>query len=80
MAAGETDRKAASFGAASGGVITMSATLSWTSVSTTETYVWVSVWDNISAGNHLWNAVLGSSVSMTSGEDFDLTALTLTVA
>ncbi len=75
----ESTRKVASFGAASGGVITMSATLSWVSVSTTETYVWVSVWDNITAGNHLWNAVLASSVGMTSGEDFDLTALTLTV-
>ena len=76
----ESTRKVASFGAASGGVISLSATLSWVSVSTTETIVWVSVWDNISAGNHLWNAVLASSVPLTSGDDFDLTALTLTVA
>ena len=78
--AGETTRKAASFAAASGGVASMSATISWVSVSTTETIVWVSVWDNISAGNHLWNGILGSSVPLTVGDDFDLTALTLTVA
>ncbi len=76
----ESTRKAATFGAASGGVISLSATLSWVSVSTTETIVWVSVWDNITAGNHLWNAILASSVALTVGDDFDLTALTLTVA
>ncbi len=79
-AAGETTRKAASFGASSGGVAAMSSTLSWTNVSTTETIVWVSVWDNISAGNHLWNAILAASVGLTAADDFDLTALTLTVA
>ncbi len=76
----ESTRKAASFGASSGGVAAMSATLSWVSVAATETIVWVSVWDNISAGNHLWNAILASSVPLTIGDDFDLTALTLTVA
>ncbi len=77
--AGETLRKVAAFNAVSSGVINMTSTLSWTSVSTTETIVWVSVWDNISAGNHLWNAILGSSVALTSGDDFDLTALSLTI-
>ncbi len=75
----ESTRKAATFGAAAAGVISLSATLSWTSVSTTETIAWVSVWDNITAGNHLWNAVLASSVALTAGDDFDLTALTLTI-
>ena len=78
-AAVETLRKSAAFDAAAAGVISLTTTLSWTSVSTTETIAWVSVWDNISAGNHLWNAVLGSSVALTSGDDFDLSALTLTI-
>jgi hypothetical protein len=78
-AAGETTRQEATFGAASGGVISLSSTVSWTNVSNTETITHVSVWDNATAGNHLWNAVLDSSVALTAGDDFDLTALTLTV-
>ncbi len=77
--AGETLRKVAAFDAAAAGVISLTTTLSWVSVSTTETISWVSVWDNITAGNHLWNAVLASAVPLTSGDDFDLTALTLTI-
>ncbi len=77
--AGETTRKVTTFDAASGGVISLTTTLSWTNVSTTETITWVSVWDNITAGNHLWNAVLAAGVSLTATDDFDLTALTLTI-
>ena len=78
-AAVETTRKDAAFDAASGGVIALTTTLSWTNVSNSETYTWVSVWDNITAGNHLWNAVMASGVAVTATDDFDLTALTLTI-
>ena len=49
-AAGETTRKATTFGASSGGVITSNALVEWTNVSTTETYSHVSLWDASSGG------------------------------
>lgn len=79
-AATETTRQEATFDAASGGVVALSATVSWTDVSTTETITHVSGWDNSTAGNHLFNAALASSVALTAGDDLDITALTITVA
>lgn len=78
-AAGNTSRQAVEFGAASGGVISLTNTPSWTNVSTTETYSYVSLWDNSTAGNCLGSGALSSSVSVTSGDTFTLTALTITL-
>ena len=78
-AAGETTRKEVTFGAASGGVISLSNSPSWTAVSTTETYSYVSIWDNVSAGNCLGSGALSSSVAVTAGDTFNLTALTVTI-
>ena len=78
-AAAETTRVEATFGAASGGAVALSATVSWSSVSTTETVTHVSLWDNLTAGNALAVGALGSSVALTAGDDFDITALTITV-
>lgn len=77
-AAGNTSRQAVEFGAASGGVISLSNAPSWTNVSTTETYSHVSLWDNSTAGNCLGSGALSSSVSVTAGDTFNLTALTYT--
>lgn len=77
-AATETTRKAVEFGAASGGVISLSNSPSWTNVAATETYSHISLWDNISAGNCLGAGALTSSVSVTAGDTFNLTALTYT--
>src|SRR5215207_728652 len=52
-AAGNTTRQAITFGAAASGVITSNALVEWTSVSTTETYSYVSLWDASTAGNNL---------------------------
>lgn len=79
-AATETTRKEATFGAASGGTVSLSATVSWTNVSTTETYSHISLWDASTAGNCLAVGALTSSVSVTSGDNFDLTSLDITVA
>jgi hypothetical protein len=79
-AATETTRQEATFGAASGGTVSLSATVSWTNVSTTETYSHFSLWDASTAGNPLVVGALDSSVAVTAGDDFDLTALTVTVA
>ena len=78
-AAAETTRVEATFNAASGGAVALTATVSWTSVSTTETVTHVSLWDNLTAGNALAVGALGSSVALTAGDDFDITALTITV-
>lgn len=78
-AAGETTRKEVTFGAASGGVISLSNSPSWTAVSTTETYSHVSIWDNSTAGNCLGSGALSSSVAVTAGDTFNLTALTVTI-
>ena len=77
-AATETTRKAVEFGAASSGVISLSNSPSWTNVAATETYSHISLWDNISAGNCLGAGALTSSVSVTAGDTFNLTALTYT--
>lgn len=78
-AATETTRKECSFGAASGGVLSLGATVSWTSVSTTETVSHVSVWDNSTAGNPWCYGALASSVALTAGDNLDITAFTVTV-
>jgi hypothetical protein len=78
-AAAETTREAASWSAASGGSIATSATIEWTNVSTTEIYTHWSLWDDPTAGNCLWTGSLGASASMTAGDTFQITALTLTL-
>lgn len=78
-AATETTRKAVSWSAASSGSMSSSATLSWTNVSTTETYTHWSMWDNSTGGNCLWYGALSSSASVTAGDTFEITSLTLTL-
>lgn len=77
--AAETTRQEATFNAAAGGVVALTATVSWTNVSTTETYTHVSLWDHLTAGNCLGSGALTASVPVTAADDFDLTALTITV-
>lgn len=80
-AAAETTRKAASFGAASGGVGTSDALLEWTNVAGTETISHVSFWDHVSAGNCLGSGALTSSKALTAGDTFQIPSgsLTLTI-
>lgn len=78
-AATEATRKIVSFSAASGGSMASSATVEWTNVSTTETYTHWSLWDAASAGNCLWTGALSSSASVTAGDTFQITSLTLTL-
>lgn len=78
-AATETTRKAISFSAASSGSMVSSAAVDWTNVSTTETYSHWSAWDNSTAGNCLWTGALNASASVTAGDTFTLTSLTLTL-
>lgn len=67
--AGNTVRQAVTFAAASGGTMASSASVDWTSVSTSETYSHFSVWDNASAGNCLGYSALTASKGITAGDD-----------
>jgi hypothetical protein len=78
-AATNTSRQAVSFSAASGNSISSSATVTWTNVSTTETYSHWSMWDNSTAGNALWYGSLSASAAVTAGDTFEITSLTLTL-
>lgn len=71
-AAAETTRKQATFSAASGGAITNSAALTWTSVSTTETYTHASFWDASTAGTFTGSKALNVAKSVTAGQTFSL--------
>lgn len=77
--AAETTREAVSWNAASSGSLVSSATVEWTNVSTTEIYSHWSLWDASTAGNCLWTGALGASASMTAGDTFQITSLTLTL-
>ena len=78
-AAGNTSRQSAAWSAASSGSIATSATISWTNVSTSETYTHWSAWDASTAGNCLWSGALSSSAAVTAGDTFQITSLTLSL-
>lgn len=78
-AATETTRQSASWASASSGSIATSATITWTNVSTTETYTHWSLWDASTAGNALWSGALSSSAAVTAGDTFQITSLTLSL-
>lgn len=78
-AATNTSRQSASWAAASSGSIATNATISWTNVSTTETYSHWSMWDASTAGNCLWTGALSSSAAVTAGDTFQITSLTLSL-
>lgn len=77
--AAETTRQSVSFNAASGGSIASSGTVTWTNVSTTETITWVSLWDNLTAGNCLGAAQLNVSAALAAGDTLALTSITFTL-
>lgn len=84
-AAGETTRKAITFSAASGGAITNSGAVSWTSYPNgTDVLTHVSFWDHATAGVFLGSDALAATRSPASGDTVTLAAgdldLTLTVA
>ncbi len=80
-AAGNTTRLAATFGAAvnPAGTISITSTITWTSVSTTETYSYISIWDASTAGNPLASGPMDTAHAVTAGDTFNLTALTVTL-
>lgn len=75
-AAGNTTRQAVTFAAPAnpGGTMASSADVTWTSVSTSETYSHFSLWDASSAGNCLGSDALTVSKTVNSGDTFTLTS------
>lgn len=78
-AAGNTSRQSISFNAAASGSMVSSATVTWTNVSTSETYSHFTLWDNATAGNCLWVGALSSSAGVVAGDTFQITSLTLSI-
>jgi hypothetical protein len=78
-AAAETSRQSVSWDAAASGSIASDATVTWTNVSTTETYSHWSLWDASTSGNPLWSGELSASASVTAGDTFQITSLTLSL-
>ncbi len=78
--AGETTRKAVTFGASSSGTATSDSAAEWTNVSDSETYSHVSLWDDITAGNHLWYGALTAGVAVTAADNFTIAIGDLTVS
>jgi hypothetical protein len=70
--AANTTRQSASWAAASAGTVATDAALTWASVSTTEVYSHISVWDASTGGNHLWNGPLDIPYQVSAGDTFTL--------
>ena len=82
-AAGNTTRQEVTFGAASGGAISNDNAPTWTSVSTSEDYTHVSLWDDVSAGNFLMSGTITAN-AVVAGDTFTIPVgdmdITITVA
>lgn len=80
LPAAETTRKAADWSVASAGTAALAATVTWTAVSTSETYSHFSIWDAATVGNPLIVGALDTPVAVTAGGTFNLTACPITLA
>jgi hypothetical protein len=78
-AAGYSARQLSSWNAAANGSISLSSSIDWPNVNTTETYTHWSVWDAEVSGNCLWTGALTANVAIVSGESFQITSLTLSI-
>lgn len=72
-----TTRNSASFSAASGGSMSLSASPTSWSMTATETLTHISMWDASSSGNFIRSAALTSSKSVVSGDTYTQNTLQL---
>ena len=72
--AAETTRKSITFSAASGGAITNSGAVSWTSYPAAETITHVSFWDAVTAGTFIGSDALATSRTPAVGDTVTLAA------
>jgi hypothetical protein len=68
----ETTRQAATFSAAASGAITTSAPITWTNVSTSETYSHVSFWSAATVGTFLGSDALDVAKAVIAGDTFTI--------
>lgn len=79
-AAGDTTRKQATMGAASGGTKAMTGTAGpWTNAATTETITDISMWTLVSAGTFNMSAALSANQPWVATNTFTLTSLSINV-
>lgn len=72
LPAANTTRQAVTFSAAASGAITNSAAVTWTNVSTAETYSHVSFWDAAAAGTFLGSDDLAVARTVAVGDTFEI--------
>jgi hypothetical protein len=78
---GNTTRVAVTFSAAASGACASSNTPSWASwANGSETLSHISVWDASTVGNYLYSAVLTTPKSITNGDTFTLSSLSVSLA
>lgn len=70
--AGETTRQEATFPAASSAATANDANITWTNVSTGETYSWLSLWTAAAAGTFLGRVQLTASKTVNAGDTFQI--------
>jgi hypothetical protein len=75
----ETTRKAASFGAASGGVLTSDAAVSWTNIAGSQDATFFSAWDASTSGNFLFSGTITAN-AYSAGDTFTIPSGSLTVS
>ena len=75
----ETTRKIASFAAASAGVLTSDAALTWTNIAGSEDATFFSVWDNLTAGNFLFSGTISGN-AYTAGDTYVIESGSLTAS
>ena len=73
-AASNTTRQSAVFGSATAGSATTTNTITWTSVSATESYSHISAWDSDSGGALIWTDALEATRGLTAGDNFTISA------
>lgn len=76
---GNATRQSATFGSASGGVISIGGTPSWTNGGTSETLTAVSFWSASSGGTYLGCGSLTSSQAWASGNVYTLSSASFTI-
>jgi hypothetical protein len=75
----ETTRKAVSFGAASAGVLSSDADVSWTNIAGSQDANHFTAWDNLTAGNFLFSGSITAN-PYDAGDTYTITSGNLTVS
>lgn len=77
-AATETTRKSVSFGAASGGVLTSDADVTWSSITGSEDATHITGWDDLTAGNFLVSGTITAN-AYTAGDTLTIPSGSMTI-